>query len=423
MRTRGPAPERLSVRRATWTRGGKPIEPDPVQRGHLADQRHELTAIGSDGGTCEQHGERDVMPAEPIESPPQCRNVLLSVIVPAYNSADTIAETLQSIREQAYRPIEIVVIDDGSSDGTRVILDGLAAGLKGDEGLRLYVETTPNGGAATARNRGIQASNGEYILFIDSDDLLNPAKLQLQAAALDKNPSWKFTYGPIAKHEEQKRHIWGTRRIDWRAAAVRQLSSTFFTTMGPLLRRSFVHEIGPWDETLGCCQDWDYHIRMAYLEPSFGFVPDAIGFYRTKRLRMFRFVSGKKATVSAVRDRAAVLHKALHLAPPALAEDMDFRREAAWCLLDLSATELTLGEFECAGKNLRDARKWADNRLVRILLSWMQIMCLAGLSRLAARSFYAVSWCYWKVNRLSVLLEMQWHRFTGLFRGQCGGQD
>ena len=107
----------------------------------------------------------------------------VSVVIPAYNSSTTIEATLQSVFNQTFRDFEIVVVDDGSTDATRQILERLQA-----TDSRLAVIHQSNSGVAIARNTGIKASKGAYIAFLDADDLWHPTKLEKQVAVLSQCP-------------------------------------------------------------------------------------------------------------------------------------------------------------------------------------------------------------------------------------------
>lgn len=112
---------------------------------------------------------------------------LVSVVVPAYNVAATIAETLQAISNQTYRNIEIIVVDDGATDGTPKILAGFKE-------RRLRVIRQANRGLAGARNTGIHHAKGKYIAFCDSDDIWEAEKIELHAAHLESDPNIGISY-------------------------------------------------------------------------------------------------------------------------------------------------------------------------------------------------------------------------------------
>jgi glycosyltransferase involved in cell wall biosynthesis len=114
---------------------------------------------------------------------------LISVIIPVYNGEHYLTETLDSVLAQTYRPIEIIVVDDGSTDHTATIVQSYTDPVR-------YVGTMHNGTGA-ARNLGVENSSGEFIAFIDADDLWTPDKLAQQILALDQNPGADIVLGHI----------------------------------------------------------------------------------------------------------------------------------------------------------------------------------------------------------------------------------
>ncbi|WP_369726014.1 glycosyltransferase family 2 protein [Bradyrhizobium sp. LLZ17] len=113
---------------------------------------------------------------------------LVSIVIPAYNAERFIARTLASAQAQTYEKLEIIVIDDGSTDNTRSVVEAIAATDK-----RLELISTPNRGVARARNLGIENARGPYVAFLDADDLWHPTKIARQVEALDthrSDPSW-----------------------------------------------------------------------------------------------------------------------------------------------------------------------------------------------------------------------------------------
>lgn len=100
-------------------------------------------------------------------------NPLISIVIPAYNAAKYISDAIQSVLQQDYRPLEVIVVDDGSTDNTREVVERIAS----PELFYFYKE---NGGASSARNYGIERANGEYIRFVDADDILLPGSLSGQ---------------------------------------------------------------------------------------------------------------------------------------------------------------------------------------------------------------------------------------------------
>ena len=108
---------------------------------------------------------------------------MISVIIPMYNSKDTIKSAIESVLNQTYKePIEIIVVNDGSKDGCEKIVEKMIINNQTNRTIKLI--NKPNGGVSSARNRGIKEANGEYIAFLDSDDMWHPQKLELVLEAL-----------------------------------------------------------------------------------------------------------------------------------------------------------------------------------------------------------------------------------------------
>jgi glycosyltransferase involved in cell wall biosynthesis len=136
-------------------------------------------------------------------------NPLVSVVVPAFNAANTIAETLRSISQQTYSALEIVVVDDGSTDETADI-----ARRHGDPRLRVVAKA--NGGVASARNAGIRNSHGAFVAFIDADDLWPEDRLERQLAAFAADPETEavILIGEIGGSAEEEAAAWVEEHFD-----------------------------------------------------------------------------------------------------------------------------------------------------------------------------------------------------------------
>jgi glycosyltransferase involved in cell wall biosynthesis len=198
---------------------------------------------------------------------------LVSVIVPTYNRVQFIKDAVESVRNQVYRPIELIVVDDGSTDNTPNVI-GQWSRRWSDNQLRVNYYRQGNQGAPVARNRGLVESTGEFIQFLDSDDLLHPQKLDLQVELLRKQGS-DFVFSSTGGFEDQ---------IDWDTDPT--YTSTFvgeysyllgflhrlrvpqtWSTEGGIYRREACLEIGPWSEDLAFDQDWEYNIRFLISQP------------------------------------------------------------------------------------------------------------------------------------------------------------
>lgn len=205
--------------------------------------------------------------------------MLVSVVIPAYNAERFVAEAVRSALRQTYSPVEVIVVDDGSTDGTPQVLDRAA-----DERLRVLRQ--PNSGVGRARNRGIEAARGGYIALLDADDLWLPDKLERQVAALEEHPQW-VAVGSFMYHIAVDGrplgvtgHALGAAELD----EVRRARLNPFPISSLLVRREALDEAGLFDERLhvavpGMVEDLDLVARLAAIG-SLGCVERPLGGYR-----------------------------------------------------------------------------------------------------------------------------------------------
>ena len=188
----------------------------------------------------------------------------VSVIIPTYNSARFLAESIQSVLLQTFTDFELLVIDDGSTDDTRQVV----AQCQGDSRVRYFHQA--NRGAATARNTGIQHSSGKYLAFLDADDLWLPDKLQCQIAVLRKNPEVSAVHTAFVlmhmdgQHREVSRRI--QRRLPFRERTLYEELLYRMVITGSassvMVRRDALDQVGPFDESIRL-SDYDMWQRMA----------------------------------------------------------------------------------------------------------------------------------------------------------------
>jgi len=184
---------------------------------------------------------------------------LVSVIIPVYNRAHLIARAISSVLAQSYSHLEIIVVDDASSDGLRAALAGFA-----DPRLRC-VEHRVNKGAAAARNTGIAAASAEFVAFLDSDDVWFAEKLAQQVAAMRGQPP--EIVGHVCAYDCVRVGYRARRVVPRWSASTFHRSQLFGCSCGPgttlLCRREIFAEIGPFDEELRRLEDWDWLLRLA----------------------------------------------------------------------------------------------------------------------------------------------------------------
>jgi len=223
---------------------------------------------------------------------------VISVIVPAFNAEATILETIQSIQNQTFADFELIVINDGSTDGTLALLEQV-------QDARLRVFSYPNGGLPTARNRGIDHAKGEFISFIDADDLWAADKLERQLQALQQHPEAGVAYSWTAFIDEQSRFLYAREPLTFAGDVYPQLLVDNFISNGSniLLRRQLLEAVGVFDPTLKSGEDWDFYIRLA-AKTQFAVVPQYQILYRKSSASMSSKVRVMEANILTVIDRA-----------------------------------------------------------------------------------------------------------------------
>jgi glycosyltransferase involved in cell wall biosynthesis len=183
---------------------------------------------------------------------------LISVIIPVYNGEKTIKQTIESVFQQTFTDWELIVIDDNSQDSTLEIVHSF-------QDSRLKVFTYPNSGVSASRNRGITQATGEFISFLDADDLWTPDKLESQLKALQENPQAGVAYSWTDWIDESGKFLRNGGHITVNGNAYQQLLVRDFIESGsnPLIRRQAFHEVGGFDEKLAHGEDWDMWLRLA----------------------------------------------------------------------------------------------------------------------------------------------------------------
>ena len=198
----------------------------------------------------------------------------ISVIVPAYNVERTILETIKSVQQQTFSDFELIVINDGSTDRTLELLNTVT-----DPRLKVFSYT--NGGLPTARNRGISHATGEFIAFLDADDLWTPDKLELQLAALQQHPEAGVAYSWTYFKDEQGVHSYAdeSNRFEGNVYADLLVKNFLHNGYNPLIRKQAIESVGEFDPTLKSCEDWEFYLRLAAKWP-FLLVPKPQILYR-----------------------------------------------------------------------------------------------------------------------------------------------
>jgi len=205
---------------------------------------------------------------------------LVSILVPAYNAEEWIADTLESAIAQTWAHKEIIVVDDGSKDRTLAIAQRYAS-----RGVTVVCQ--PNAGAAAARNKAFSVSHGDFIQWLDADDLLAPDKIAKQMEVAERHNSRRtllssawglFMYRP-SRTEFVPTDLWADLSpVDWLLRKMDQ--NLHMQTATWLVSRELTEAAGPWDTRLLGDDDGEYFCRVLVQSDGIKFVPDAKVFYR-----------------------------------------------------------------------------------------------------------------------------------------------
>jgi glycosyltransferase involved in cell wall biosynthesis len=184
----------------------------------------------------------------------------VSVIIPTYNRAHLVGEAIDSVLSQTYEDLELIVVDDGSQDETRQFVSSYSSRV-----TYLYQK---HRGVSAARNRGIEQARGEYLSFLDSDDLWFKEKLNLQMEYLKSHPEILICYtdeiwirkgvrvNPMKKHRKYSGMIFE-----------HCLPLCIVSPSSVMIRRKLLDEVGIFDETLEVCEDYDLWLRISARYP------------------------------------------------------------------------------------------------------------------------------------------------------------
>ena len=223
----------------------------------------------------------------------------VSIIIPVYNRPAMLRQAAASALAQTHRDLEVIIVDDASTDDTPSVIDELT---RSDPRVRSI--RRENGGPGLARESGRVEARGEFLQYLDSDDLLLPRKLELQVAALRANPDAGVAYGMVRYRDAQGREIPCT----WKNANQVQerifpsfLISRWWETLAPLYRRSVSDAAGPWT-ALRLEEDWEYDCRVGALGTRLVHVGEIVGEHRDHPEGR---LSAAKQDAPRLRDRAA----------------------------------------------------------------------------------------------------------------------
>ncbi len=203
---------------------------------------------------------------------------MISIIIPVYNHAHILERSLCSVCAQTYRPLEVIIVNDGSTDNfekvmSKIIMKNMERGINNE--IKIKVINQENKGASAARNRGFKEATGKYVIFWDADTIAQPKMLEKMLNALQNNPSasyaysqFKFGWKKIKSHEFDPDLLKKINYID-ATSLIRKKDyvECFSAKAGPALG---------WDESLKRFQDWDLWLTMLEKNKTGVFVPEVL---------------------------------------------------------------------------------------------------------------------------------------------------
>ena len=199
---------------------------------------------------------------------------LVSILIPCYNAERWVAQAIESALRQTWPEKEVIIVDDGSTDGSLAIIRGF--------GDRVRFETGPNRGGNVARNRLLELANGGWLQYLDADDWLLPEKVAQQIEFLEEHPDTDIVYGPGTQEywseKETRRELLPIPKTDdlWVLLARWSLPQTG----APLWRRKALLEVGGWKPDQSCCQEYELYLRLLMAGKKWSFCPRNGAVYR-----------------------------------------------------------------------------------------------------------------------------------------------
>jgi len=222
--------------------------------------------------------------------------MLVSVIIPTYNSEKYIISAINSVLAQTYQNFEIIIVDDGSNDNTGSIIEN----IKDHRIKYLYQE---NSGPASARNNGLKNANGEFIAFLDADDLWKSEKLQIQIDAFNNNKNICLIYNALSVQTELSKEYEIKRFHNYdkfnliKNLLINPLGSVPYPST-VMIKKSYIDETGYFDTDLFTGEDWDLWLRLAF----------KADFYYIDQILTERFKPKTSITSSINLERAEYCH-------------------------------------------------------------------------------------------------------------------
>ncbi|MFN7898957.1 MAG: glycosyltransferase [Synechococcaceae cyanobacterium] len=313
---------------------------------------------------------------------------LVTTIIPVYNRANMLVQAVQSVVNQDYRPIEVIIIDDGSTDDTLEMAKHLEA-EKPDE---IIVVQQRNAGPGLARQKGLELARGEFIQYLDSDDLLLKEKFTRQVDMLRRRPDCQACYSISHDHFMQnseypnKTPTKGTGEYQEKLFP-RLLVERWWSTNTPLYRHDVLRSIGPWKPLINE-EDWEYDARLAALNATLAWVPESLSIKRWSSREEHLSNDGNYDPIK-LRHRALARQSIYSSAIQAgISHDSPEMQHFAHSVFLIAR--------ECCRANLREESAWLlnlaskagyqDHKLLRDIRIFRTLVAILGCKRAARLS-------------------------------------
>lgn len=290
----------------------------------------------------------------------------VSILIPCHNAEQWIEQAIASALSQTYSPIEVIVVDDGSTDGSWAIIQQF--------GDRIHAVTQPNQGGSAARNRLLYISSGDWVQYLDADDYLLPTKLEQQIQCLASQPNADVIYSPsileywsVTGSYQEILPI-PTPHDPWILLARWYLRQTG----SPLWRKQAIASVGGWNIDQPCCQEHELYLRLLMANKQFVYFGDAGSVYR----QWSESTVCRKNQTETRRRRLAIIDQAeRHL-------------QTTGALTPARQNAINQSRFECARMIWLTDRRWAAAIVAQIQLTEPGFVPLGPAAPSSYRFFY-----------------------------------
>lgn len=250
---------------------------------------------------------------------------LVSIIIPCYNASKWIGEAIESALDQSWPSKEIIVVDDGSTDGSLDIIQKYRTS-------EVKIMSQSHTSASRARNRALKEAAGEYIQYLDADDLLSKSKIEIQIQKLtEAGPDYVASgpWGYFERTTEQTKFVYGKH---WRDSTPIEFlieiwgNGRWFPPLCWLIPRKIAEQAGPWDETLSHSDDTEYACRILLASKGIKFCEQAKSYYRKNHGETLSTLNSKEKILSRKKAIDLCVNRLLQVEN----SDRTKRASAAW---------------------------------------------------------------------------------------------